>query len=452
MPTNTLTSLAILRVQVNLNGDYLTYLEPFILQILSDCGSDVVTTDYITDFLIQRFGLAIPERTVEIVLRRITRRKILTRGNGEFRITGSVPDPQLVSKQTEAERDIQSVINGVRRFSRETPNPLEDEEQIVEALCAFLSEFDVSCLRAYLRGTAIPEAKEASTTDIVLISNYVQFISDNEPERFRSFLVLVQGHMLANALVCPDLQNAPQSFSGVIFYLDTPFLIRKLGLEGAAKRSAADELLVLLKKLGGKLAVFSHSREELYYAIQGAANNLELPDRRGSIIQEAKRAGTTRSDLILIAETLDDSLSAGGIEVEPTPGYTERIQIDEAVFEQVLSDKIPNYNPRTKECDVNSVRSIYLKRNKKKHYIAGKVTRDLCYHQHTLRHSGMAVRTAIRSISCSIDRHHRLHPSQHSLVESPNGSTSGSTNPIDGFLLRSTPTFRRTAGQIPKRN
>lgn len=365
MPTNTLTSLAILKVQVNLKGDYLTYLEPFILQILSDCTTDVVTIEYITESLSQRFGLAIPERTIEIVIRRITRRKFLTRGNGEFRITGSIPDPQLVSKQTEAERDIQSVINGVRRFSRETANPMEDEEQIVEALCAFLSEFDVSCLRAYLRGTAIPEAEEASTTEIVLISNYVQFINDNEPERFRSFLILVQGHMLANALVCPDLQNAPQSFSGVTFYLDTPFLIRKLGLEGAAKRSAADELLVLLKKLGGKVATFSHSREELYYAIQGAANYLESPDGRGSIIQEARRAGTTRSDLILIAETLDDNLSAGAIEVDPTPGYTERIQIDEAVFGQVLSDNIHNYNPRTKECDVNSVRSIYVKRNKK---------------------------------------------------------------------------------------
>ncbi|MYC37035.1 MAG: hypothetical protein F4X66_09005 [Chloroflexi bacterium] len=365
MPTNTLTSLAILRVQVDLNGDYLTYLEPFVLQILSDCDTNVVTIDFITESLVQRFGLAIPERTVEIVLRRITRRKALTRGNGQFKITGRVPDPQLVSKQAEAERHIQSVINGVRRFSQGTPNPMENEEQVVEALCAFLADFDVSCLRAYLRGSAIPEAEEASTADRALISNYVQFINDNEPERFRSFLILVQGHMLANALVCPDLHNAPQSFSGVTFYLDTPFLIRKIGLEGAARRNAADELLLLLRNLGGKIAVFSHTREELYYSIQGAASNLESPDGRGSIIQEARRAGTSRSDLVLIAETLDEDLSSNGIEVETTPVYTEKIQIDEAAFEEVLSDEVFYLNPRTREFDVNSVRSIYVKRNKK---------------------------------------------------------------------------------------
>ena len=365
MPTNTLTSLAILRVQINRNSDYLSYLEPFVLQILADSTTNVVTDDNITDSLRQRFGLAIPERTVEIVLRRITKKNILTRERNEFRISGSIPDPQLVSKQAEAERHIQSVINGVRRFSQETVNPLEDEDQAVEAICAFLSEFDVSCLRSYLRGTAIPEVSEASTTDKILVSNYVQSIYQNEPERFGSFLVLVQGHMLANALVCPDLENAPKSFSGLTFYLDTPLLVRRLGLEGTAKQNAASELTALVKNLGGKVATFSHSREELYNVIRGAAANLESPGGRGSIIQEARQVGTTRSDLVILAETFHDKLSNAGIEVEPTPGYTERIQIDEAAFEQVLADEVGYFNPRAKEFDVNSVRSIYVKRDKK---------------------------------------------------------------------------------------
>lgn len=365
MPTSTLTSLAILRVRVNLNGDYLNYLEPFVLQILADSNTNTVTTDYVTDSLMQTFGLAIPERPVEMVLRRIAKSKILTRGNHEFRITGAIPDPQLVSKQADAERHIRSVINGVLRFSKESVNPMENENQVVEAICAFLSEFDVSCLRSYLRGTAIPEMDEASPTDKALVSNYVQSIHLNEPERFNSFLVLVQGHMLANALICTDLENAPKSFTGVTFYLDTPVLVRRLGLEGKAKQNAASELIDLLRNLGGKVATFSHSREELRNVIQGAATNLESPEGRGAIIQEAREAGTTRADLILLAETADEKLSETGIEVEPTPGYTQRIQIDEAAFEQVLVDEVSYFNPRAKEFDVNSVRSIYVKRNKK---------------------------------------------------------------------------------------
>ena len=365
MPTNTLTSLAILRVQVNENKDYLTYLEPFVLQILVDSGSSAVNPSTVAGSLVQRFGLAIPERTIEIVLRRIARRKFLSRENNEFRITGTIPDPQLIAKHAEAQRHIQSVINGVKRSSLVSVNPMEDEERVVEAICAFLSEFDVSCLRSYLRGTAIPEVNAASSADKTLVSHYVQSIHLNEPDRFESFLVLVQGHMLANALVCPDLEHAPKSFNGVTFYLDTPLLVRRLGLEGIAKQNATSELIVLLNRLGGKVSAFAHSREELHNVIQGAAAYLESPDGRGAIIQEARQMGTTKSDLVILAETVDDELAKAGIGVELTPEYTDRIQIDERMFEQVLADEVSYFNPRAKEYDVNSVRSIYVKRNKK---------------------------------------------------------------------------------------
>ena len=148
------------------------------------------------------------------------------------------------------------------------------------------------------------------------------------------------------------------------FYLDTPLLVRRLGLEGPAKQHAATELIALIKNLGGKVATFSHSREELHNVIQGAAANLESLDGHSSIIQEARQVGTTRSDLIF-AETLPEGLANARIEVEPTPGYTERIQIDEAAFEQVLVDEVGYFNPRAKEFDINSVRSIYVKRAKK---------------------------------------------------------------------------------------
>ena len=142
-------------------------------------------------------------------------------------------------------------------------------------------------------------------------------------------------------------------------------MIRKLGLEGSAKQNAADELISQLTNLAGKVALFSHSRGELRNAIQVAAANLESPQGRGSIIQEARQAGTSRSDLVLLAETLDEVLSNDRIEIEPTPIYSKNIQIDEAVFEQVLDDKVSYANPRTRELDVNSARSIFVKRGKK---------------------------------------------------------------------------------------
>ena len=137
-------------------------------------------------------------------------------------------------------------------------------------------------------------------------------------------------------------------------------LVRRLGAEGKAKQDATRELISLLSNLGGEVTAFSHSREELQRVLQGAAKHLERPDSRGAIVLEAKKSGTTRSDLLLLAESIDDKLIEAGIEVKDTPRYGERFQIDEMAFEHVLEDGVSYYNPRAREYDINSVRSIYV--------------------------------------------------------------------------------------------
>lgn len=166
--------------------------------------------------------------------------------------------------------------------------------------------------------------------------------------------------MLANALTCPDLRNAPRDFKNVTFYVDTPLLVRAMGADGDALLKAARDLLTLVNRLGGKVAAFSHSREELQRVLQGAANSLERPDARGAMVFEARRKGTTRSDLLLLAESIDDHLNDAGVVVEATPNYIERFQIDETAFEKVLDDEVSYFNSRAKQYDINSVRSIYV--------------------------------------------------------------------------------------------
>ena len=87
MSTTTLTSLAILKVNVDHNRDYLDYLQPFILQVLLDHKPDPITIRVVSDHIHAQFGLEIPERTVEIVLRRISKQRYLKREHGKYRIT-----------------------------------------------------------------------------------------------------------------------------------------------------------------------------------------------------------------------------------------------------------------------------------------------------------------------------------------------------------------------------
>lgn len=362
MSTSTLTSLAMLKVNVDQGRDYLDYLRPFILQVLCDHKPNPVTDAAVRDHIRDDFGLEIPERAVQMVLKRLSRQHPLTREHGVYRIIGDLPNPGIAVAKADADRHIRAVVAGFKEFSKDTARPIASDDEAVQAICAFLAEFNIPCLRAYLRGTAIPTIDRHDNALIVLVSKYVLSLQETDPERFDSFLVVVKGHMLANALLCPDLQQAPKTYKGVTFFFDTPLLVRLLGLEGQARQAAVHNLVVLLHNLGAKVAAFSHSRDELERVIRGASNYVESPDGRGAIVMEARKAGTSKSDLLVIAGQVDDKLAAADIRVVRTPRYVKDFQIDEKAFEGVLKDEVSYHNPRAKDDDINSVRSIYVLR------------------------------------------------------------------------------------------
>lgn len=363
MSTATITSLAMLKVNVDQGRDYLDYLRPFILQVLADHKPNLVTDTAIHDHILNDFGLEIPERAIQIVLKRLSRQNLLTLEHGVYRITGDLPDTGITAEKVVADRQIRAVVTGLKEFSKGTTRQIASDDEAVQAICSFLAEFSIPCLRAYLRGTAIPTVEKHDNALIVLISRYVLSLQENDPERFDSFLVVVKGHMLANALLCPDLLHAPKTYKGVTFYFDTPLLVRRLDLEGRAKQAAVENLIVLLLNLGATVATFSHSRDELERVIRGASDYINSPDGRGAIVMEARMAATTKSDLLVVAGQIDERLADAGIKVVQTPRYLKEYQIDEDDFEGVLKDEVSYHNPRAKEDDINSVRSIYVLRS-----------------------------------------------------------------------------------------
>ncbi len=213
-----------------------------------------------------------------------------------------------------------------------------------------------------MRETTIPESLESRDTDVVLVSEYVLYLQQNKQSMFESFIVMVQGHMFANALLCPDLKHVSKTFRKTTFYFDTPLMVQLLGAEGRERERAAKELLILLQNLDGKIAIFEHTLEELDRVIRVAADNIDSVHGRGKIVIEARRQGTTKSDLLLLINKIDKLLDDFGIKSEVTPRYIEKFQIDESAFVQELDDELSYLSDRAKDYDINSVRSIYALR------------------------------------------------------------------------------------------
>ena len=359
MSTSTLTSLAILKVDLDRGNDYLDYLKPFVVQTLVNDKYDAITSQTVKQRISTHFGLDVPGPTIEVVLKRIARSHPIKKLHGVYQVVGKLADPEITSKSNNALHDIELVLNDLMEFSETTIRPIRDKNRAVTAICAFLSRFDISCLRSYLRGTAIPSVADTDESDIVLVSNFVHRINLSEPKIFKRFLTIVQGHMLANALVRSDLSHTLSNYKRVSFFFDTPLLIQAIGAEGAVKQSAVIELINILLKLHGKPRYFSHTYDELKHVLLVSADKINASDARSPIVFEARKNRMTRSDLILLAETCGEKLSRLGLEEFVTPRHINEHQIDEDAFQELLDREVSYMNPRAEIYDINSLRSIY---------------------------------------------------------------------------------------------
>jgi hypothetical protein len=353
-----------LKVNVDSGKDYLEYLRPYVLQILVESPPELIQDVSVAAKIRELCGLEIPHRTVNILLQRLAKEGHLRKAYGVYTIIKDLPSISNSLDRVNAVRDISSIAKNLMRFASQDANRDITEDEATDCLIAFLSQFSIPCLRSYLRGTALPQVNGHRDWQILLVSQFVSEIS-SDPEVFKSFMKLVQGHMLANALLCPDLQSVSKTYTNTTFYLDTPLLVQFLGLEGEQKTQAIGEVIALVQRLDGKFAYFSHTLNELIDVIQGSAGYIESPQGRSQIISEARKSGRTKSDLFLIAQNAQDLLKEAGIHEMPTPPYDKNnfpFQIAEDVFGDVLDDEVNYLNPRAKDYDVKSVRSIYILR------------------------------------------------------------------------------------------
>lgn len=364
MSNKTLASLALLKATINAGGDYLHYLRPFVLHVLNRTDATSTTAESVANAILHDFGMVIPPSIITIVLRRIAKRNKLRRHQNAFEKLGPLPNPRLEQRQAEADHHINAILSDLQTFSQSTANPLPSRAAAITAVCTFLSRFDITCLRMYLRSTALPPIDDPSDTDILLVSDYVSHLHANSPARFDSFLVVVQGHMLANALTCPDLGNAPLSYKKTTFYMDTPLVVRFLGAEGSERQASSKQLVRLVTQLGGHFALFAHSCDETKTVLVNAAKYIDHPDGRGEIVAAARRGHITKADLHLLAEQFEETLHSLGVQTHPSPEIIPSYEIDEEILEERLTAAIPYFNPNAATYDVRSVRSIYaLRRN-----------------------------------------------------------------------------------------
>lgn len=249
---NTLISLAILKEQINNNEDYLSYFNPFVIGILKTLDlSTKINDELIRDKLHSVCGLKLPKRIVQLMLKKVAKKGILTKKNGIYTIVQEKLEKQenVLAKTGTIKSNLSDLINDFSRFCKEKYQQILNEEDALDAFIQFLSKFSVSAIRLSISGTAFEVPEKNKDVNLIYVSQYVLTIFKTDRKRFEEFEVLLKGNMIANSIVSETLIDIPQTFKDVVFYLDTPIIVELYGLDGAILEEAADELLELVKKI-----------------------------------------------------------------------------------------------------------------------------------------------------------------------------------------------------------
>lgn len=159
---NTLASLAMLKTNINLEKDYLSNLEPYILYTLSKNKHPFHITDStISKELRDLCGLKIPTRTVQVILQRLARQGYLFKEGKVFKAE-EILEKENFSEKFEKNRkkvssSIDEIIEDIQKFALSEYNINLTSDETTSLIFNFLSRFCIPFLESFIEGNALPD-------------------------------------------------------------------------------------------------------------------------------------------------------------------------------------------------------------------------------------------------------------------------------------------------------
>lgn len=214
--------------------------------------------------------------------------------------------------------------------------------------------------------SVIQEITNKSHFDI-LCSSFVIHLYKNEKALFDFLVKLVSGAILSEVVLNFRQPETEFDLSEVVFVLDTPLLMSLLDLTSESDHAFTAELASLLLDKNAKLAVFSHSLEEMSYNLKAVIHAFN--------IGEGYRATARRlhnKDFYHHAEVVSNNpetaVKSSGIRVIRSEAFQDSShQYFNIADEESLNNMLRYFdNPKAAEKDVQSIASIMKLRQGKK--------------------------------------------------------------------------------------
>ncbi len=371
MSNSTLIGLAL--VKSNWDEQRHDYVENYV-RLVAECiresedigDNNVISTPIIQSKLKDRFGLDLPHHAIDMILGRAKKRGYIQKSHSVYVPVWSKLETLDFSKLEDKMLGMHdNLIDALVQFCDEHYSIRWTKDQAEAAFHAYLDDMQVTIVTEQGLGTVVPQTNAEPGSHGFLVGVFVKHLVDSGSQLFSFLETIIQGSMLANAVLLPDVQ-AQRKFRNTEVYFDTRFLINTLGYAGEPRKGPAFELIQLAASYGATLRCFRHTLFEIQRALRATAQLMAHPhDAYGPVretIEFFRGHQLESSDVLLRAETAEKDLRALGIAVVDKPAYpVERYPfvIDEQQLGHFLTQQIPYRSVSTAlDCDVASIAAI----------------------------------------------------------------------------------------------
>lgn len=380
-----LGSLALLRMNV-LSKDHISSFKPFIATLIVENKYTIVDINTICEDFKKSYGFEIQRLPMAAILNECARDNIIHRENdGQYHVNSDNANKLCFKKDAQKKsQQYKMVVKDFCEYAKKEFNSDISIDNGEEILFSFINENSSKTLMSTEIDKLKPE--NMSKKHFFFIAKYIEKVEKENTEIFSIIQDIATAHIICSSLI-DELEHENTNvlqgiYHSMVLYLDTPVVLKILGLNTKEMQDSYLSLLQQLKDRNNKLKIFQHTFEELYDILRECEHWIENPAYEPKQASPALKTFVenkySKNEVGLFIDHLEEKLEAVGITVDKTDFYDSRynyLQIDDNLIRTEIvncyKENIPHFvyeeKKTTIERDVKSISSIFKLRRQKKY-------------------------------------------------------------------------------------
>lgn len=343
-------SLAILKSRMVLGNDFISTYIPFVARVLIDINTEsgISITEVMEGFG-KEYGFSIDRPAMTTILNKCAKNGLIKKKkNATYEIVlekceSVAINAHDVNLQYQKYND---VVNKLKEYYKIEYDIQLDIQEIETLLMSFLNENSSKTI--ITRFDDLIEDEHSAKQHHYIISKFIKKCQKDDVVTFQLIIDLAVSYLFTSAIAYGegDEQSRIDEYRDLKLYLDTPFVLRVLGLNGEEMKDAANAMLDQLYDMNCRFYIFSHTYDEINQILKDCYKWIEDPQYNAFYASYALRTFVekkfTKADVQEYIDTLENKLKYYKIQIDDTDYYAGKyfkIQIAESEIQGKIVQK-----------------------------------------------------------------------------------------------------------------